>query len=120
MYKLDTYGTVEIPYLNSLTNTLMVYEDYLLPENKYKYDTSSIKMVEFANITENDNISDIEEYINSSNFNDYLSAKIDDIKDNFNSDLIFSEDDNLINYQIPYTPHLSNLNNIEKFNNIYV
>jgi hypothetical protein len=130
MEQLNDVGVVNIPCQLNNENTLMVYEDYLKTDsngfkNKYKYDTSSIKILKFANITECDEkyLEDsLNNFVNECNFNDYLSAESNNLYINYGSEPIYTENGintSSIEY-IEYTPQLSNFNNLEKFNNIYV
>ena len=130
MEQLNDIGMVNIPYQLVDDNTLIVYEDYLKTDsdgqkNKYKYDTSSTKILNFTNVTECE-LKELEEplnnFINSCSFNSYLSSTVNDIYVNYGSEPLYTENGNntFTTDYIEYIPQLSNLNGIEKFNNIYV
>lgn len=123
---------IELPIYSYDTNCLLVFEDYLSTDiygysNENKYDTSSIKMMEFTNNTDISSLDNIKEsqlntYIAEQSPNVYLDDKKSYIYQNFGIEVLYTEDiaDNQGVKPLTYSPKLSNLIDIEKFNNIYV
>lgn len=132
MSQLFENGEILLPLKQNMSNQLMVLEDYLSTDsdgysNSNKYDTTSIKMVEYTlngSISSMCDISTITEYINSKGANEYISADLETLWMTYGLEVLHTEDESTDELNdikpLVYTPVLSNLNSIEKFNNIFV
>lgn len=130
MNNLFNFNDIKIPYYSSKDEVLLVYEDYLSndsenQENRYKYDNSSIKNLNYSYLVGTSiesNLTKLQEYVDEQPFNTYLLSTIDHLKINYDLEPLFMESgtnsfsDSYINYKIDS----NNFDNIEKYNNIYV
>jgi hypothetical protein len=96
MQKLNTLSVISMPYQLFDDEIILVYENYLDVDkdgykNNYKYDTSSIKMMEFANITETPYIGDCNDYVDLQQSTTYLSSLQNDILTEYDTEIIFAE-----------------------------